>query len=50
MLTKFMFILHRILGTLLSTLFFIWFVTGIVMIYHQFPSANHVTAVQRETY
>jgi len=41
MLTKFMFILHRILGTLLSTLFFVWFVTGIVMIYHQFPSANH---------
>ncbi len=41
MLTKFMFTLHRILGTLLSVLFFIWFVSGIVMIYHQFPSANH---------
>ena len=32
--------LHRILGTLLSILFLMWFLTGIVMIYHRFPSAS----------
>ena len=32
--------LHRILGTLLSVLFLMWFLTGIVMIYHRFPSAS----------
>ena len=40
MLTKILRQIHRILGTLLSILFFMWFVTGIVMIYHRFPSAS----------
>ena len=35
-----MFTIHRVLGTLLSVLFLMWFVSGIVMIYHGFPSAG----------
>ena len=35
-----MFTIHRVLGTLLSVLFLMWFVSGIVMIYHGFPSAS----------
>lgn len=31
---------HRITGTLLSLLFLMWFLTGIVMMYHKFPSAS----------
>ena len=40
MITKLFYTIHRILGTLLSILFFMWFVSGIVMIYHYFPQAN----------
>ena len=40
MLTKLMFTIHRVLGTLLSALFLMWFVSGLVMIYHTFPKAN----------
>lgn len=32
--------IHKILGLLLSILFFMWFVSGIVMIYHTFPRAS----------
>ncbi len=32
--------IHRVLGTLLSILFLMWFISGIVMIYHRFPSAS----------
>ena len=32
--------IHKILGLLLSILFFMWFVSGIVMIYHSFPRAS----------
>ena len=35
-----MFTIHRVLGTLLSVLFLVWFVSSIVMIYHGFPSAD----------
>ena len=35
-----MFTIHRVLGTLLSALFLIWFISGLVMIYHTFPKAN----------
>lgn len=28
---------HRILGTLLSILFVVWFLTGMVMMYHSYP-------------
>ena len=38
MLTKIMYTIHRVLGTLLSALFVMWFISGIVMIYHTFPS------------
>ena len=38
MLTKIMYTIHRVLGTLLSALFVLWFISGIVMIYHTFPS------------
>ncbi|MCE2615554.1 MAG: PepSY domain-containing protein [Phocaeicola sp.] len=40
MINRFIYTLHKILGTILSILFLMWFLTGIVMIYHQFPSAN----------
>ena len=40
MINKIIYSIHRILGTLLSVLFLMWFLTGIVMIYHGFPSAN----------
>lgn len=39
MLTKLMFTIHRLLGTLLSALFLVWFISGLVMIYHTFPKA-----------
>ncbi len=40
MLSKFIYSIHRILGTLLSILFFMWFFTGLVLIYHTFPKVN----------
>lgn len=40
MLTKIIYAIHRVLGTLLSALFVMWFVSGIVMIYHTFPSVK----------
>lgn len=40
MLTKLMFTIHRVLGTLLSALFLMWFISGLVMVYHTFPKAN----------
>lgn len=32
--------IHRILGTMFSILFLMWFLTGIVMIYHHYPSLS----------
>lgn len=32
--------IHRILGIALSILFLMWFVTGIIMIYHHYPSIH----------
>lgn len=32
--------IHRILGTAFSILFLMWFLTGIVMIYHHYPSLS----------
>lgn len=40
MLTKFMFTTHKVLGTLLSALFLVWFISGLVMIYHTFPKVS----------
>ena len=34
---RFLFTTHRILGTLLSILFVMWFASGLVMIYHTYP-------------
>ena len=31
---------HRILGIFLSILFLMWFVTGIVMMYHTYPKVD----------
>lgn len=40
-LSKFVIISHRIMGTLLSAVFLMWFLTGIVMLYHgHFPRAD----------
>ncbi len=40
--------IHRILGLLLCLLFLMWFVSGIVMIYHQFPRASQAYLNQRQ--
>lgn len=40
MFTKFLRNIHKILGLPLSILFFLWFASGIVMIYHSFPRAS----------
>ena len=40
LLTKIMQFIHRILGTALSILFLVWFLSGLVMIYHTFPRAD----------
>lgn len=38
--TKIMLSIHRILGALLSILFLVWFLSGLVMIYHTFPRVD----------
>lgn len=40
MLKQIIYNIHRILGTLLSILFLIWFLSGFVMIYHTFPKVD----------
>lgn len=40
LLTKIMQITHRLLGTALSILFLVWFLSGLVMIYHTFPRVD----------
>ena len=37
---RFIIMIHRILGTAFSILFLMWFLTGIVMIYHHYPSLS----------
>lgn len=36
----FMFSLHRITGTIIGLFFFMWFVSGLVLIYHSFPNVT----------
>lgn len=36
----FIFSLHRITGTVISLFFFMWFVSGLVLIYHSFPNVS----------
>ena len=40
LLTKITLFIHRILGTAFSILFLVWFLSGLVMIYHTFPRAD----------
>ena len=40
MITRFIYTIHRILGTLLSILFLVWFLSAFVMMYHGFPRAG----------
>lgn len=40
MITRLIRFIHRILGTLLSILFLVWFLSGMVMIYHTFPRVS----------
>lgn len=42
MFKKILYTLHRVLGTILSILFLIWFLSGFVMIYHTFPKVKQV--------
>lgn len=42
MLKKAFYSLHRILGTILSILFLVWFLSGFVMIYHTFPKVSNL--------
>lgn len=37
---RYLITIHRILGTVLSILFLMWFATGLVMIYHHYPSVS----------
>ncbi|WP_165043649.1 PepSY domain-containing protein [Dysgonomonas sp. ZJ709] len=37
MLKRILYSIHRVLGTILSILFLVWFLSGFVMIYHTFP-------------
>ena len=32
--------IHKVLGVALSVLFLVWFLSGLVMMYHTFPSVN----------
>lgn len=41
MLKRILYSLHRILGTILSILFLVWFLSGFVMIYHTFPKVSN---------
>lgn len=47
LITKLMYSLHRILGTLLCMLFFIWFFSAFVMMYHRFPSVSTREKMQK---
>ncbi len=46
-LTKIMYTLHRILGTLLSILFLVWFLSAFVMMYHGFPRVTTNEQIQK---
>lgn len=50
LLTKFMQFIHRILGTALSILFLVWFLSGLVMIYHTFPRVSQADRISRMEY
>lgn len=45
-----MYTLHRILGTLLSVLFLVWFLSAFVMMYHGFPRASQADKTEKLEY
>ena len=47
MITKFMYTIHRVLGTLLSILFLVWFLSAFVMMYHGFPRASQAEKLEK---
>lgn len=49
MVTKIFRKIHKVLGLLLSLLFLMWFVSGIVMIYHSFPRVSQKVKLARQT-
>lgn len=48
MFTKLFRKIHKVLGLLLSILFLMWFLSGIVMIYHSFPKVNQKLKLARQ--
>ena len=47
MITKLMYTIHRVLGTLLSILFLVWFLSAFVMMYHGFPRASQAEKLEK---
>ena len=48
--TKLMYSIHRILGTLLCILFLMWFLSAFVMMYHRFPRVSAKEKMQNAGY
>lgn len=46
-LTNFIYTTHRLLGTLLSALFLVWFLSAFVMMYHSFPKLTTEKKIQK---
>ena len=40
MLKRLVYSVHRVLGAITSLLFLMWFVTGLILVYHSFPDAT----------
>ena len=45
--TKVMQGIHKVLGIALGILFLVWFFSGLVMIYHTFPSVNEYDRLKK---
>lgn len=45
MIRRLLFTIHRVLGTALSILFLMWFISGIVLIYHGYPRFKQQEAI-----
>lgn len=41
-------LIHKVLGLILSILFLMWFISGVVMIYHSFPRVNQKQKLQKQ--
>lgn len=48
MLKKLIINIHKVLGMILSILFLMWFLSGIVMIYHSFPKASQQLKTEKQ--